>query len=67
MEPVRPEDREKALRTGGTEEELAEYHRLASRRFATNPYAPKSPEEVQAEKAREQRIGDLHHKLFSDV
>lgn len=67
MEPVRPKDRDKALATGGTEEELAEYHRLVAQRFATNPYAAQSPEEARAAKAREQRIGDLHHKLFSDV
>ncbi|HEX8240208.1 MAG TPA: hypothetical protein VF574_10765 [Allosphingosinicella sp.] len=67
MEPVRPRDREKALSTGGTEAELAEYHRLVARRFATNPYTPKSPDEIRAIEAREQRIGDLHHKLFSDV
>lgn len=67
MEPVRPKDKQHALNTGATEEELAEYNRLTAERFTTNPYATKTAEELKAEKAREQRIADLHHKLFSDV
>ena len=67
MEPVRPKDKQHALNTGATEEELAEYNRLTAERFTTNPYAPKTPEQARAEKEREQRIADLHHKLFSDV
>ena len=67
MEPVRPKDKQHALKTGATEEELAEYNRLTAQRFTTNPYVTKSAEEVRAEKEREQRIADLHHKLFSDV
>jgi len=67
MEPVRPKDKQHALKTGATEEELAEYNRLTAERFTTNPYVAKSPEDIRAEKEREQRIADLHHKLFSDV
>ncbi|HEX6376416.1 MAG TPA: hypothetical protein VFZ91_11940 [Allosphingosinicella sp.] len=67
MEPIRPKDKQKALRTGATEEELAEYNRLIAQRFTTNPYAPKSADDKRSEKEREQRIADLHHKLFSDV
>ena len=67
MEPVKPKDLNKAIRTGATEAELAEYNRLIAERFTTNPYAPKTPDETRAEKEREQRIADLHHKLFSDV
>ena len=67
MEPVKPKDKQHALNTGATEEELAEYNRLTAERFTTNPYVAKSPEQIRAEKEREQRIADLHHKLFSDV
>jgi hypothetical protein len=67
MEPIKPKDRQQALRTGATEEELAEYNRLIAERFNTDPYAEKTKEAARAEKEREQRIADLHHKLFSDV
>jgi hypothetical protein len=67
MEPLKPKEKQKALRTGATEEELAEYNRLIAERFTTNPYVAKSADDLRAEKEREQRIADLHHKLFSDV
>jgi hypothetical protein len=67
MEPIKPRDKQKALSTGATEEELAEYNRLIAERFTTNPYVEQTPGLVKAAKAREQRIADLHHKLFSDV
>jgi hypothetical protein len=67
MEPIKPRDRKQALRTGATDEELAEYNRLIAERFTTNPYVEQTPEIARAAKDREQRIADLHHKLFSDV
>lgn len=67
MEPIKPRKRDKALSTGGTEEELAEYDRLIAERLATDPFAKPTKAEVQAAKDRENRIVDLHHKLFSDV
>jgi hypothetical protein len=67
MEPISPEDRQKALSTGGTEEELREYDKLIAERLATDPFAKPSKEDVKAAKEREIRIADLHHKLFSDV
>jgi hypothetical protein len=67
MEPIKPKDKQQALRTGATEEELAEYNRLIAEGFTTNPYVKQTPDLVRAAKEREQRIADLHHKLFSDV
>lgn len=67
MEPIKPKDRKKALNTGGTEEELAEYDRLLAERLAVHPFATPTAEEKRAATAREQRIAELHHKLFSDV
>jgi hypothetical protein len=67
MEPIKPEDRLKALSTGGTEKELREYDELIAERLATDPFAKPSKEEVRKAKEREIRIADLHHKLFSDV
>jgi hypothetical protein len=67
MEPIKPADRQKALSTGGTEKELAEYDRLIAQRLATDPFAKPSKDEVRAANERESRIADLHHKLFSDV
>jgi hypothetical protein len=55
------------MKTGATEAELAEYERLISERFTTNPYLQKSPAEEQAAARRERRIGDLYQKLFSVV
>jgi|GEM_PF-6781601 len=67
MEPIKPADRQKALSTGGTEKELAEYDRLLAARLATDPFATRSKNEIRAAQSREVRIADLHHKLFSDV
>lgn len=67
MEPIKPRNREKALNTGGTEEELAEYDRLIAERLATDPFAKPTKDQAQAARDRENRIVDLHHKLFSAV
>jgi hypothetical protein len=67
MEPIKPKDRQQALGTGATDAELDEYNRLIAERFTTNPYVAKTAEDRRSEKEREQRIADLHHKLFSDV
>lgn len=67
MEPIKPADRQIALSTGGTEEELAEYDKLIAERLATDPFATFSKDEVRVAKEREIRIADLHHKLFSVV
>jgi hypothetical protein len=67
MEPIKPRDKQQALNTGATEAELAEYNRLIAERFTTNPYVEQTPDRVRAAKEREQKIADLHHKLFSDV
>lgn len=67
MEPITPKNRKKALDTGGTEEELLEYDSLLAERLATDPLAVPTKDQVRAARAREKRIADLHHKLFSEI
>ena len=66
MEPLKPQDLERARNAGVSEEEIAEYNRLVAERFTTNPYLSNAPDK-KAAKSREQRIGDLYQKLFSPI
>lgn len=67
MEPLRPQDRDLALESGASEDDIAEYNRLVAERFTTNPYVQMSPADIQRVDEREQQIGDLYQKLFSVV
>jgi hypothetical protein len=67
MEPIKPKDRKMALDTGGTEDELEEYERLLGEHMAVDPYAAPTAQAKRAAAARELRLAELHHKLFSPV
>jgi hypothetical protein len=66
MEPMKPELINRLLheRPNLTRADIDEYHRLQAQRFLVNPLLPRSPDEERATKAREDRIKELHGKIY---
>jgi hypothetical protein len=70
MEPLKPDTKSaiRAERPEASPEDIEEYERLLAERFATDPSAPAAaPERTPAPLAREQRenrLAELHQKLF---
>ena len=63
VEPPKP-DMMKRMRAVATQEEVEEYERLLSERFATDPSVATRALAVDGEKQRESRIRELHLKIF---
>ena len=66
VEPRKPEARLKATATA-TAEEIAEYERLLSAQFETDPSLPKTTDQRNAEATRRQRLGVLAAKIRGDA
>ena len=66
MEPLKPDVKERLLRTNPQAEpdDIEEYERLLAIRFLVDPDMPKSPEEAAIEDEREARLRELYRKLF---
>ncbi|HSU16372.1 hypothetical protein [Longimicrobium sp.] len=66
MEPMKPEEKARVLAENPQAEpgDLEEYERLLSRRFAMDPDIPASPEAIEAADSIEDRLAELHARLF---
>ena len=66
MEPLKPETKERLLQGNpqADPDEMEEYERLLSERFAVDPDMPKAPEESDAEDDRERRLQELFQKFY---
>jgi hypothetical protein len=66
VEPMRPELVNRLLhdRPGLTQADIEEYQRLQAERFLVNPLLPKSPDEQKKIIDRENRIKELHRKIY---
>ena len=66
MEPLTPEQIRAVLRNKpeAAPEDIAEYERLLASRFTVDPSLPGSPDELRDVRAREDRLRELHAKLF---
>lgn len=71
MRPLKPEERQRIVENASAEEspsviesEIEEYQELLSERFRTDPALPKSPEGALEAIGQEDRIRQLHEKLF---
>lgn len=66
MEPLDPQTIRAILHRNpaATPADIDEYQRLLSREFATDPDFPTRPGDAAAERRREERIAELHRKLF---
>jgi len=69
MEPMKPGETARILSDNPDAEpaDLAEYERLLSERFATNPDVPNASDEAGVAARREARLAELHGKLFGQV
>ena len=66
MEPMKPEVKDNLLQNNpqADPQDLEEYERLLSERFTVDPDVAKAPESFDADNARENRLRELHQKLF---
>lgn len=70
MEPLKPEtvrqilDLARPAAAPGVQDDLEEYERLLAERFTRDPDLPLSPREADAVDQAEDRIAQLHQKLF---
>jgi hypothetical protein len=66
MEPMKPEDKARVLAESPHAEpgDLEEYERLLSQRFATDPDVPASPAARAVADTIEDRLAELHARLF---
>ncbi len=65
MEPLKPETVQDLLkRPQVTRDDIAEYQRLLSERFTSDPDIQRSPQAEATAQGREARIKQLHAKLF---
>jgi hypothetical protein len=66
VEPMKPELVNRLLheRPGLTPADIHEYQRLQAERFLVNPLLPKSPDEEKEINDRENRIKELHRKIY---
>jgi len=66
MEPMKPQEKERVLAENPQAEpgDLEEYERLLSLRFASDPDVPAAPEAVADAHSIEERLAELHRKLF---
>jgi hypothetical protein len=66
MEPLKPETKRQILqnRPQASPADIEEYERLLAERFTVDPDLPQSPGVVAAVTQREQRLKQLHRKLF---
>jgi hypothetical protein len=66
VEPLKPQTRETALRNRlqASPADIEEYERLLAERFTVDPDMPMSPTTARAVAQREQRLQQLHQKLF---
>ena len=68
MEPPKPQVRiHYNAAPNFTQEEAMEYERLLAQRFQTDPDMPKDPATQAEEKIREDRIQELHLKIYGAV
>ena len=66
MTPMKPQEVERLLneRPHVTRDDIHEYERLTVHHLRTNPHIPKSEEERAVHAQREQRLKELHAKLY---
>lgn len=66
MEPMKPEEKTRLLAENPQAEpgDIEEYERLLSMRFATDPDVPAAPSVQREAESIEQRLAELHRKLF---
>jgi len=66
MEPLKPETKQALLNNNpkATLADIEEYERLLAEQFNEDPDLPKSPERSIAIRERQERITELHAKLF---
>ena len=72
MEPLKPEvvrgilDAAEPAAAPMMHDDIEEYERLLSERFTRDPDLPKSPEQAIAADQSEERITELHSRLFGN-
>lgn len=71
MRPLKPEERRRIIENAPEDEseaqvesEIEEYETLISQRFRVDPALPRSPRAVAEAAENEERIRQLHSKLF---
>ena len=66
MEPMKPEEKARVLAENPQAEpgDVEEYERLLSLRFAADPDVPSAPEAATDAESIEERLAELHRKLF---
>jgi hypothetical protein len=66
MEPLKPETKRAPLNNQpqATFVEIEEYERLLAEQFNEDPNLPQSPEQTVDIRERQERITELHAKLF---
>lgn len=68
MEPPKPQIRSRYNAAPNfTPEEAMEYERLLAQRFQVDPDMQKNPATLAEERQREQRILELHQKIYGAV
>lgn len=69
MEPLKPERKRQILEAApsATPEEIAEYEKLLAERFTIDPDLPRAPESVNLLQRKNDRLKQLHNKLFPDA
>lgn len=67
MEPLKPEVRKWILdeHPQASPEDIDEYERLLAQRFTVDPDLPMAPEDTRKRDDAEERLAELHDKLFS--
>lgn len=66
MEPLKPKTKNQILqdRPQASPKDIEEYERLLAERFTEDPDLEKSPTAAQATAKRQERLEQLHKKLF---
>jgi hypothetical protein len=69
MEPLKPARKKQILESApsASPEELAEYEKLLAERFTVDPDLPRAPETLGLIQRKNDRLKQLHKKLFPDA